>query len=155
MIGIEYPRCSEVETWNHIIKYNETRYLRVQYVKELTTEILKEKLPNIEEEEIFSLVEDMLRYFKNNKSKDYEINQVIIGMNDLFRGYVVKIQMGINFNSKKYTKLNKIAMKYYIKYYNNCQKYKNEYYYDTEKQRERIVKWYENAKRYIENVEPL
>ena len=55
IIGIECPSCSDIETWDHVIKYNEIRNLRVQFTKDLSIEMLKEKLLNIDEEEIFSL----------------------------------------------------------------------------------------------------
>ena len=91
IIGIEYPRFSNVEIQDYIIKCNKISYLRVQFVKDLTIEILKEKPSNIDKEEIFLLIEDILRYFENYKSE---------GIKDLFRGYVVKVQKGISFSSK-------------------------------------------------------
>ena len=60
-------------------------------MKDLTIKVLKEKSPNIDEEEIFLLIEDILRYFENNESEDYETNQVMIRIKDLFWGYVVKV----------------------------------------------------------------
>ena len=117
--------------------------------------MLKEKLPNIQVKEIFSLIEDILRYFENEESEDYKTNQAIIRMKDLFRGYVVKVQKGINFSSKKYTKLNKIVIKHCVKYYNKCWNYRNKYYHNDEKQKERIIKQYKNIKRHVEDIEPL
>ena len=71
MIKEEYPRYSKVEIQDHVIKCKETRHLRVQYVKDLTKEIIKENPLNIEVDEIFSFIEDILRYLENNESKEY------------------------------------------------------------------------------------
>ena len=46
----------------------------MQYFKDLTIEILKEKLPNINKDKIFLFIEDILRYLENNKSEEYETN---------------------------------------------------------------------------------
>ena len=53
-------------------------------------------------------------------------------MKDLFQGYIVKIWKGMNLSSEKYTELNKIVVKHYVKYYNKCQNYRNKYYNDAE-----------------------
>ena len=56
MIGSEYLRCSEVEMQDYVIKCNETRYLRAQYIKELTTKMLKEKPLNMNKKKYFYLL---------------------------------------------------------------------------------------------------
>ena len=64
MIGEEYPRCSEVETWDHIIRCKETKHLRKIFIQDLLKEIIKNKPINIEVDEIFSIIEDILRYIE-------------------------------------------------------------------------------------------
>ena len=63
----------------------------------------------------------------------------MIGMQNLFQEYMVKLQKGVNFN-KKYHKLNKIVFKNCILYYKKCQKNQYENYHDEQKQRERVIK---------------
>ena len=53
--------------------------------------MIKEKPPNTNEDEIFSFVEDILRYLENDKLEDYKINQKMIGIKDLFQGYIGKV----------------------------------------------------------------
>ena len=64
MIGEEYPRCSKVETWDYVIKYNETKYLRKIFIKDLLKEMIKNKPSYIEVNEIFSIIEDILQYIE-------------------------------------------------------------------------------------------
>ena len=54
-------------------------------------ELIKEKLEDMQVEVIFQMIKDILRYLENDDSEEYEINQEIIGMQNLFRGYVVKV----------------------------------------------------------------
>ena len=71
------------------------------------------------------------------------MNQQYLGMQELFRGYVVIDWEGTNFKNEKYKKLNRISVKRYIEYYDKCWKYQNNEYHDKEKQRKRLIKWYE------------
>ena len=68
-------------------------------------------------EEIFKMIEDILRYLENDKSNDYETNQGIIGLQHLFRGYIVKVQMASDFSSSRFNRLNKILIKHCVAYY--------------------------------------
>ena len=106
-------------------------------MKDLIKEIIKEALKNTRIEEIFEMIEDILKYLENDEQDEYETNQGIIGLHHLFRGYIVKVQTGSDFSSTRFKKLNKILIKYCIIYYVKCQKHRNEYYHDKNKQRER------------------
>ena len=101
-IGNECPRCSDVETWDYVVKYKETIPLRQEFVKKMLKELCNNRLENIDEEEILSFVEDILRYLEDNSDNEYEINQGILGMKNIFRGYVVKVWKGANFAQNKY-----------------------------------------------------
>ena len=104
--------------------------------------------------EIFEIIEDILRYLENDESNDYETNQGIIGLQHLFRGYAVKVWTDLDFNFSRFNRLNKILIKYCVVYYVKCWKYRNKCYYDKDKQRERVIKQYENMQKYIEDKEP-
>ena len=77
-----------------------------------------------------SFVEDTLWYLENDKDKEYETNQSLIGIKELFRGYVVVVWEGTNLNSKKYRMLNKIVAKKCVEFYMKCWKERNKAYYD-------------------------
>ena len=93
---------------------------------------------------IFEMMEDILRYLEDEEDEDYETNQVLIGMQHLFRRYVIKAWKGSNFNHTKYYSLNKILVKHYVLYYTKCWKHRNEIYYGRDEQRRRAIKWKED-----------
>ena len=74
IIGEEYPRCSKVEAWDHIIKYKEIKYLRKTFVKDLLKEMIKNKPLYIEVDEIFSIIEDILWYIEQDDEDKYKTN---------------------------------------------------------------------------------
>ena len=82
--------------------------------------VAKRKPDNIDSEEILSFVEDILRYFDDDDSEEYENNQELIGILDLFRGHAVKVWSGTNFSDRKYHKLNKIDVRLCVKHYYKC-----------------------------------
>ena len=67
-----------------------------------------------------SFVEDILRYFDSKVNEEYETNQVLFRMKELFCGYVVKVWKGVDFSRDDYRSLNKILLKYCFYYYNTC-----------------------------------
>ena len=86
-------------------------------MKDLLSNLVKNKPKRIHQDEILDIIEDILRYFDSKEEEEYETNQYIIGMRYLFRGYAVKSWKGINFAYNNYTKLNKILIKHCIYYY--------------------------------------
>lgn len=78
--GNECPRCSEDETWEHVIKCRKTINIRKEFIKTLVKE-MSEKCPtDIDQDEILSLIEDILKYLESDDSDEYETNQGIIGI---------------------------------------------------------------------------
>jgi len=73
--------------------------------------------------EIFEMIKDILRYLENKEDEEYETNQALMEMQHLFRGYAIKVWKGSNFNQIKYHSLNKILVKYCVLYYTKFWKY--------------------------------
>ena len=73
-------------------------------------------------------------------------------MEELFRGYVVAVWDGTDC-SRKYHVLNKIVAKMCVEFYMKCWKHRNKIYPDESKQKERIIKWFENEKERAEQSE--
>ena len=96
-------------------------------------------------------VEDILQYLENEEEEEYETNQYLIGMQELFRGYIVVVQDGTNLRSKKYSVLNKIVTKKCVEFYVQCWKHRNKIFHNEEKQKECVKKWYEKEKERAEN----
>jgi len=74
IINSECLRCSEAETWDHVIRYKETKNLRWKFVKELAIEIIKAKPSNVYVNDIFNMIEDILWYLENDNSDEYGIS---------------------------------------------------------------------------------
>ena len=53
------------------------------------------------------MIEDIVVYFDDEKEEEYTSSQQYIGIRELFRGYIVKDQVGADFNYKKFSKLKK------------------------------------------------
>ena len=93
------------------MKCKETVPLRREFVKQMLKELNINCPHNIEKEEILAIVEDILIYLEDRNSDNYKTNQGILGIRNLFRGYIVKVWKGANFAQDKYHKLNKIVVR--------------------------------------------
>lgn len=133
MINNEYPRCSETKTWDYIIRYEETKNLRQKFIKELAIEMIKAKPTNVCVNDIFDMIEDILQYLENDNSVEHEMSQELIGIRDLFRGFVVKVWKGVDFSYEKYHSLNKILVRHCIQFYNEYWLHRNVYFHNLEK----------------------
>ena len=135
-----------------MIKCKETIQLRREFVRELVVDLVRNKPLDVRVDLIISFVEDIVRYLEEEED-EYETNQYLIGMKELFRGYVVAMWEGTNVNSKKFKTMNKIVVKRCVEHYVKCWKHRNEAYNDEEKQKERMKKWYKKELRNAENSE--
>jgi len=147
------PRCSQVESWDHIVRCEKTAQFRKDFITNLATEMIKEKQNDVSPEEIFSMIEDILIFMEGGSEEEYETNQHMVGMANLFRGYPVKVWTGVNFQQIKYRKLNKILTKHCIFYYMKCWADRNEHYHDEVKQKERTLQWKRNLERHVNENE--
>ena len=100
---------------------------------------------------MLAFVEDMLKYIENDEEEDYETNQQCVGMQELFRGHVAIDWEGTNLNTNKFKKLNKIIVRKCVEFYVKCWKERNEEHHNDDKQRNRLMKWYEKIKVKAEN----
>ena len=90
-VGSECLRCSEPEIWDYVIKCRKTIEFRRKFIEDLLADLMKSKPKNIQYEELFDIVEDILMYMEVGDEEEYTTNQHIIGMRSLFRDYIVKI----------------------------------------------------------------
>ena len=154
MIGSECPRCSSSETWDHVIRCDETKHFCQQFIIDLVNDLMKEKPEQCPYNDLFDLTEDILIYLENGEEEEYTTNQQMIGMRYLFRGFIVKTWKGVNFTEKKYRNLNKIVMHHCVIYYKKCWDHRNKSYHDEAIQRQRVLKWYSKVKEQIDTKEP-
>ena len=94
------PRCEMIETWEHVLQCNENKKGRPAFVKDLMETLIKNKSKEVNEDEIMSFVEDIMKYARNEQEGDYKSNQQYVGMKEIFRGYVVKFWFGVQFPGK-------------------------------------------------------
>ena len=79
-----------MEIWDYIIKYRKTIELRRKFIEDLLADLMKSKPRNILHEELFNIVKDILIYIEAGDEEEHTIDQCMIGMRFLFRGYIVK-----------------------------------------------------------------
>jgi len=148
------PRCNEVETWEHVVKCDNTVRFRKDFITDMTLEILAIDQNQVSVDEIFSMCEDILNFLESGDHEDYETNQHMIGMAELFRGNIVKVWSGVNFNQNKYQVLNKIIIKHCVLYYEKCWRDRNEIFHNEEKQKERVIRWKKKIELEVETNQP-
>ena len=72
-----------------------------KFAKEALNKLWKPKPGNVDSKEKLSFAKNILRHF-NNKSEDFEINQGLIYIWEVFHRRVVKVQSGINSSEEKH-----------------------------------------------------
>jgi len=103
--------------------------------------------------EIFGMTEDILNFLEEDLDDNYETNQHLVGMAELFCGHIIKAWYGVDFSQDKYCILNRIVTKHYILYYAKCWKDRNIYYHDEQKQKIRAIEWKRKLEKNIEENE--
>jgi len=87
----KYLRCSSDEMWEYVTKFPEIRVLRINFAKDLIRELESKRTEEVRSEEILSLVKDILRYFDNEEEDEHETNQSMLGVKEMFWGYIAKV----------------------------------------------------------------
>ena len=62
--------------------------------------MIKSQPEDMKTNKIMSLIEDTLRYFDEEGEDEYKTNQHFVGIQNLFRGCIVKTWIGANFSKK-------------------------------------------------------
>ena len=101
-----------------MVRCSETIEIRKEFIAELLIELVKANGDEVCINTIMAFGEDILRYleYKDN-NEEYETSQNLIGMKELFRGYVVRVWIGADMSSDKYRKLNKIIVRKCVEFY--------------------------------------
>ena len=59
-------------------------------MKELLVEMLKRKLREVDQMDIFDMIEDILKYLNKDDKKEYETTQEYVGFKYLFRACTMR-----------------------------------------------------------------
>jgi len=75
-----------------VVRYSKTIEIRKEFIAELLIELVKANSEEVCINIIIAFGEDILRYLEyEDDDEEYETSQNLIGMKELFRGYVVKV----------------------------------------------------------------
>ena len=69
------PRCERIETWEHVLQCNENKKGRPGFAEDLIESLFKNKSAEVNEDEIMSFVEDIMKYVRNEDDGEYKSNQ--------------------------------------------------------------------------------
>ena len=58
LVSEEYLQCSRKKTWCHIVQCNEILDLKVDFILDLKSKLIKTKYPDMTEEKIESMIRD-------------------------------------------------------------------------------------------------
>ena len=59
---IECLRYSAEEDWDYVVRYNENRVNKTNFIRDLVIELVKRKPPDIKESEIIEMINDIRKY---------------------------------------------------------------------------------------------
>ena len=143
LVSSKCPRCNNVEDWEHVITCPAIDQLQKEYLKEI-----KEKGDKIihthEDKELFKLIlNDVTQYLAMNTEWNYVTTQHIIGMKNMFKGWIVK---GWDDPRKEQSsdmrKVNIMLVKASVSYYSKSWVHRNEMLHNPEKYKEYVVQWH-------------
>ena len=72
-------------------KCSETIEMRREFITELLIDLVQSNCEEVYINTIMAFGEDILRYLENEDNDEYETSQHLIGMKEVFQGYVVKV----------------------------------------------------------------
>lgn len=145
------PRCEQIEDWEHVILCQSITGMKDEYLNELKSKMSKIAIHENERELVELIMKDIKAYV-HNEDAEFTTTQQLIGMDLLFKGWVVKNWLNVN-QEQSYLmkKLNKILVKHSVMFYSKAWVHRNEILHDTEKCREHTLTWYNNLVVAVEN----
>ena len=145
------PRCGRVEDWKHVILCESIDDMKSKYVKELKSKMMKLAKHEQDKVVIDLIITDIEVYVKG-ENDELETTQQLIGMDMLFRGWVVKNWINVNEKqSHLMAKLNKIIVKQSVLCYSKAWVHRNEVLHSAEKYRTHVMDWYNRLVEMIQN----
>lgn len=137
------PRCSQIKTWEHVIKCTTATELKNQCMKQLHKKLKSQDKIDAELEKRNSIITDTCNYMCNRQAQP-QTNQRRIGMRYIFRGIVTKDWTSLNPIDNKDFKCNRIIVKISVEFYHKCWKHRCDQAHDETIQRTRLKEWYRN-----------
>ena len=108
------PRCTENEDQYHVLQCKAVGNSKREFIINLHTKLQKENKDWLYKNKILRIINDIVQYFK--ATTNFRTTQQLIGIDKLFRGFIMKNQIGID-KTQHYNQMNKILVPEYEKYY--------------------------------------
>ena len=89
MVDSKCPRCGEDEDWEHVITCPSIQNIKEQYIDKLKEKLQKIARNEHDKEEVELIIDDIETYVMQ-RQKEYVTTQQVIGMDKIFKGWVVK-----------------------------------------------------------------
>ena len=116
--------------------------MKETYLKEMETKMRKVARNDEEQDIVTIIIGDILQYMKDEEH-EYITTQHVIGMELIFKEWVVKNWMDMQqVQSHRMKKINKIIVKNSIIFYLKAWTQRNEVMYNSEKYQNYIIEWY-------------
>ena len=124
--------------------------MKEEYVNELRAKIDKVAKEDIDKEIAEMIVSDIKRYI-NEEDQHYVMTQHVIGMELLFKGWVVRNWLNVQDDQQMEMKqMNKIIVKISMMFYSKAWQHCNEVLHDKDKYREHVIEWHRRLNKEIE-----
>ena len=76
----ECSRCSEMESWKHVVQCSESKHLHTKFVVDLYEDLKKEQIKGIENQDLRAIIKDIWTFIRNERNPEYETNQGDFGV---------------------------------------------------------------------------
>ena len=137
--SIDCPRCSMKETWFHVTQCPATWEKNKRFLEMARKEIGKVVVS--EECRRMALIEDIENAIYGRNC--YKTMQQVIGIEAVFRGFVVIDWFGVDLKSERYKNLNKKIVTLCMQHYWECWEKRNEIRMRPDVRREYMRKWHD------------
>jgi len=91
---------------------------------------------------------DDIKIFLQNRRPN-KIKQTIIGVDTIFRGFIIKDWITTNIKCNQFKEYNKVIVKAVTNFYMRYWEYRNKVYHNVKIKKKYITKWYMNLKNKI------
>jgi len=151
LIDNKCPICGEIEDWKHIVRCQGIDQMKEAYLIDLENELKKVKGVHQERETVNHILSDINTYIKNN-NEELVTTQQLIGMDLIFKGWVMKNWLNVNqCQSVVMKNVNRIIVRKSVQFYSKAWMNRNELLHDEQKYRPHVIEWYERIRSAILN----
>ena len=151
MVSNRCPRCNRKETWEHAILCESIEDMKVKYAKNLKDKINKVKRIDAVRNQIDMMLQDIYQYLMEGEEIEGHVIQSIVGMSQIFRGWIVKNWVDVQENQPRRTHvLNKLIIKQSVLFYAEAWKHRNKALHNPDNYWTHAIAW---CNKVVESIE--